>query len=349
MFDLSILPLWINVILFIMTASIVWRAGNKLTLYADIISDRTGISKALMGFIFLAIITQLPEIATNSTAAIKGNAPLVVNSMFGGIVMQTAVLAVADFSTYNQTLSHYAYRSANQLQGIMLILILGLLLAVIELGDINLGWQVGASTLFFALLYIVSLTFLWHYEKHRQWQAIHVPEEKKLDKTIEMIKEHKSTSLTSLKLRSLKAAALIMVSGIILVHIAETIAMQSGLGSSFIGSTLLATSTSLPELTTAIAAVRLGVPSMAFSDIFGSNLIMVLLLFPSDLLYREGLLLNEADSSAIFALIAGIILTSIYLLGLYMRSPRKFMGAGLDSWIVLVLYVITLFTFYHLR
>ena len=129
----------------------------------------------------------------------------------------------------------------------------------------------------------------------------------------------------------------------------KSIATQSGLGSSFIGATLLATSTSLPELSTAIAAVRLGVPSMAISDIFGSNLIMVLLLFPSDILYREGLLLDAADTSALFALIAGIILTAVYLLGLYIRSPRKFLGAGVDSWIVLLLYTITLFTFYHVR
>ncbi len=76
----------------------------------------------------------------------------------------------------------------------------------------------------------------------------------------------------------------------------KSITMQSGLGSSFIGATLLATSTSLPELSTAVAAVRLEVPSMAISDIFGSNLIMVLLLFPSDILYREGLLLNAANT-----------------------------------------------------
>lgn len=349
MFDFSILPLWVNVILFILTTSVVWRTGNRLTVYADIISDRTGISKALMGFIFLAVITQLPEIVTNSTAAIKGNALLVVNSMFGGIVMQIAVLAVADFSAYHQTLTHYAYRSANQLQGVMLILLLAFLLAVIELGDISLGWQVGASTLFFALLYIVSITLLWYYEKDRQWEAVHIPEEKKRDTTRKMKEEHKSLSLTSLKLRSLSAAAIILVSGIILVHLAERIATQSGLGSSFIGATLLATSTSLPELSTAIAAVRLGVPSMAFSDIFGSNLIMVLLLFPSDILYREGLLLDAADTSAILALIAGIILTAVYLLGLYIRSPRKFIGAGVDSWIVLLLYSMTLFAFYHVR
>ena len=52
--------------------------------------------------------------------------------------------------------------------------------------------------------------------------------------------------------------AAILVFGLLLIVFAQRIATQSGLGAGFIGVTLLAAATSLPELTTSITAVRIG-------------------------------------------------------------------------------------------
>ena len=100
MMDLSGLPLAANLAVFAFVASMVWMAGTRLSIYADIIADRTRTSKALIGFILLATVTQLPELVTNMTGAIKGNGALVVNSMFGGIAMQTAILVIADLVAF---------------------------------------------------------------------------------------------------------------------------------------------------------------------------------------------------------------------------------------------------------
>jgi cation:H+ antiporter len=58
------------------------------------------------------------------------------------------------------------------------------------------------------------------------------------------------------------------IGGIALVTSAEAIAGQSGLGASFVGVTVLAAATSLPEISTTFAAVRLGAYTMAISNIF---------------------------------------------------------------------------------
>lgn len=349
MINFTIFPLWINLILFVAIALAVWSAGSRLSVYADIISDRTNTSKVLMGFVFLAVVTQLPEIVTNSTAALQGNSALVLNSMFGGVVMQTAVLFIADISVVSQTLTYYAYRSASHLQGIMLILALALLLAIIQMDDMEIAWKVGTGTLMMSLFYLLTLLLLWRYEKNNQWEAINIPEEKKKEATHKLLSKHQSISTKALLLRSLGAALIILLCGVLLVQFAEAIAVQTGLGSSFIGATLLATSTSLPELSTAITAVKLGAASMAIADIFGSNLIMLLLLFPSDLLYRKGLLLNEAGPSAQFLLLSGIIVTAIYLVGLQLRSTKRVLGAGVDSWMVLFGYLATLLVLFNLK
>jgi cation:H+ antiporter len=343
------LPIGINLMLFAGAAAAVWIAGGRLSLYADIIADRTGISKAVLGFIFLATVTQLPEIVTNTTGAIRGSGTLVVNSMFGGIAMQTAVLAMADLVARGQVLTFYTYRSGVHLQGIMLILALAMLLAATELGEFNIGWQVGLWTLLMAMFYVLAVFLLWRYEGNSQWKPINTPEEKKAERTQKLHEAHQDTSLHALQRRSLLGALVILLCGVALVDLAETIAAQTGLGSSFIGVTLLASATSLPEFSTVVAAIRLGSHGMAVSDIFGSNLIMVFLLLPSDIFYREGVLLSAVDTSAQFALVIGVVLTAIYLVGLYMRSSHRLMGMGLDSWAVLTVYLASLFAFYQLR
>jgi cation:H+ antiporter len=303
-----------------------------------------------MGFIFLALATQLPEIVTNTTGALQGNGELVLNAMFGGMTMQTAVLAIADiFVIGSLTLSYAAQKSINLLQGIVLILLLSFVLAATMLGDTILFGHIGLSPVLLALLYVISIFIFLNYAKHNSWSVVNIPDviKRKVDPQENLEKGSHSTK--TLYLYSVLAIFAILVSGVILVHTAEVIATQSGLGSSFIGATLLATSTSLPELSASIAAVRLGSQSMAISNIFGSNLIMIFLLLPTDIFYLKGALLNSANDSAKFALISGIIVTAIYVIGLILRKSRTYLKMGLDSILVLVIYVITLYILFTLR
>ena len=66
------------------------------------------------------------------------------------------------------------------------------------------------------------------------------------------------------------------------------ISQQTGLGASFVGVALVAASTSLPELSTALAAVRRGNHQMAVSNILGTNCLEVALFFVGDAAYRGG-------------------------------------------------------------
>ncbi len=349
--DFNSIPVLINVGFFVLAAAGVWFAGARLSVYADIISDRLEIDKALMGFVFLAFATELPEIVTNLTAAIRGNGVLVVNGMFGGIVMQTAVLAIADMAVYNRilTLTYLAYRSINQLQGTFLVLSLALLLVSALIGDIALVGHIGLTPVLLAGLYMFAVYIFMRYQKNTQWQALDTPDAQQNIAPKGIKSRFEGANTQKLVYHAVASGIVILVAGILLVQTVEAIAYQTGLGSSLIGVTLLAASTSLPELSTTITAVRLGAHSMAISNIFGSNLLMVFLLLPSDMFYREGLLLESVDKSARFALIAGIVVTAAYLIGLILRRPKRVLGMGIDSWFVMLFYVASLFVFYQLR
>jgi len=228
----------------------------------------------------------------------------------------------------------------------ILVLFLALVLAVSVPGDVALLPGVGLGPLLLLGLYLGAVYLLWQQQNRVSWQPAEVADD---HGAVADNGALEALPMAALVGRSLLAALVILLAGVVLVWTSEAVATKSGLGTSFIGVTLLASATSLPELSTTLAAVRLGRHSMAVADVLGSNLIMVALLFPSDLLYRDGLLLDAIDPSARFALTLGIIVTSIYLAGLVLRQRHRVLGLGLDSWAVLVCYLGGLAVLYHLR
>ena len=83
--------------------------------------------------------------------------------------------------------------------------------------------------------------------------------------------------MTAVLLGFLASGAVIVAAGTVLAKSGDAIAEHTRLGRVWIGSVLLAGATSLPELTTDVAAVRLGVPDLAAGDLFGSSLANMLL------------------------------------------------------------------------
>src|ERR671939_1091533 len=94
MFESLSLP--ILLLAFVGAAAFVWVAGVRLSNTTDILSARLGLGEALGGLIMLAIVTNLPEIAITSSAALSNNLGVAVGNILGGIAIQTIVLVVLD-------------------------------------------------------------------------------------------------------------------------------------------------------------------------------------------------------------------------------------------------------------
>lgn len=78
--------------------------------------------------------------------------------------------------------------------------------------------------------------------------------------------------MAALVLTFVSLAAVIVVAGAFLSRCADDLAEITGLGRLLIGSVLLASATSLPEMTVDIACVRQGNPDLAAGDLLGSCL-----------------------------------------------------------------------------
>lgn len=344
---LTNLPLAVNLALFAMAASGVWFAGSRLAIYADAIADRKRIGHAFMGLVFVAAATSLPEMVTTLYGALTGEALLVLGNMFGGISMQTAILVVADFFIARAALTSYPRSPGSALEATLLIALLAMLLGLHAVGEFALPFGVGLGTLMLGITYVGIVWMLREYDKTDTWVPVEVPE---TDTPLvgEVIpKELDRVAFPTLVWGFVLLSLTILICALVLTSSAAAVAQQTGLRSSFIGVTLLATATSLPEVSTTLAAVRIGAHSMAISNIFGSNLLMVALVLPADLAYMGEPILGTIDQATAFALVSGLLVTAIYLAGLLMRSKRQVFGMGVDSALVLFVYLLTLGVFYH--
>jgi cation:H+ antiporter len=341
------LPAALNLLIFAVAAAAVWLAGTRLTTCADALAERMGWSRALMGFLLLAGVTELPELATTITACASGEAHLALSNLFGGVPMQTAILAVADLRFAGRPLTFFAPRAVLLLQGAALVVLLATTLAVGVLGDLPLAGWFGLAPVLLLGAYLGILRMLQRYGHRVPWQPVEVLAE------VAAAGASKGGKGTSWSLRRMTvglvlAAVVVGGAGVLLALTAAALAVQTRLGATFVGGTLLAASTSLPEVSTTLAAVRLGAPDMAVANIFGSNMIMVALLLPADVAYAGGPVLSQVEPAGLFLLASGILGTAVYLMGLIERRNRTFLHMGIDSWAVAVLYAATLAGVYAL-
>ena len=79
-----------------LAATVVVFAGNALTRCADAIAELTKLGRLLVGSIFLAAATSLPELTVDISAVRMGLPDLAVGDLLGSSLFNLLILAVAD-------------------------------------------------------------------------------------------------------------------------------------------------------------------------------------------------------------------------------------------------------------
>ena len=130
------------------------------------------------------------------------------------------------------------------------------------------------------------------------------------------------------------AATVIPITAPLLASAAGELAAVTGLGGTFVGTTLVALATSLPELVATLTAVRMGSFDLAIGNVFGSNAFNMLLLAPLDLA-QPGSLLAAVSTTHALTCLAVILITSVVILGQLYRVERRvcLSNPTPDSWL----------------
>ena len=348
--DFTTWPLWGTLGLFAAAAFLVWRTGVRFERTVEGIVRQTRLNPAFGGLVLLPIAGSLPELATVISGARMGNAALVTNNLLGGVAMQAGILVVADFAFARGSLTSFAPKFSLLLGGVSLVISIGVALAVMAAGEpfSVLGVGLGAFLVFCVHITLVTLT-------HRvggdpRWEPV-VERDAEQSATSENsgdsdVEEEKSLARHWIEFGL--CAIAIFIGGWTVMNTAEAITRQTGMSASFIGATLVAIATSLPELSTVTAAVRRGHHEMAISNVFGSNLYDISLLFVADIFYRAGPLLGTSPRQAMFTGSLGLVMTCVYLWGLLERRDRTVGRFGIDSLVAMIVYFAGLAVLYQM-
>ncbi len=135
------------------------------------------------------------------------------------------------------------------------------------------------------------------------------------------------------------SALLVVLAAVQLAKYGDVIAVRTRLGGLMIGTILLATATSLPELLTAINAIREGAPSLSGGDFFGSSMFNMLMLAILDLLHQQHRMLRRVAMHHALTGGLAILLTGVTLFGLLADVDLRIGWVGVESLLLIALYL----------
>lgn len=339
--DLASLPFAAVIAIFVAAGALVWTAGTRLTGYVNGISKKTNIGQAFAGMLLLGGITSLPEVATVSTASAMGNAPLAVNNLLGTASMNVVLLAVADIIYGRGPLTFVAARPVTLMQGILSMFLMILVAVIATIGDVRV-WQIGVGATVLLIAAIAALRLTSTFEQRHVWEVVDEDEgddsEGETSLPGDREEEPEERPLSTLIVRTAIAAAVILFAGYFLSRTGEDIANRSGIGLSMVGFTLLALATSLPEISSITAALRMRRYELAVGDIFGTNIFNMGLIFLADIVYLGDPVLAGTRAFEVVGALLAALLTSVFVIGLLARRGQAILRMGYDSLLALLLF-----------
>ena len=324
---------WIT---FVLSAIAIIFAGTKLSQYGDRIAEYSGLGRLWIGVVLLAGATSLPEVLTVISAVLIDAPDLAVGDLFGAGLTNMLTLALIDLAHRTKRVWQQTALDQALIASLAVIMtgLAGLLIMVKHSIPIV---QIGAGTLAIAVIYLFGMRVVLRQESMRRRAE-----------QLQRVVQSTGASDHTMKKHSLKQAGLgfaaaaggILIAAPLLADSAVQIAETTGISSTFIGTSLVAIVTSLPEMVTAFAAVRMGAFDLAVGNLFGSNAFNMGILFFADMAYRKGPLLGAVnDAHAVTALVS-IILMSVGIMGIIYRAEKRFFFVEPDSALMIMGYLI---------
>lgn len=269
------------------------------------------IPTVIIGLTIVAMGTSAPEASVSMNATLVGNNDIALSNVIGSNIFNSLIV-VGVCAVMKSFVIDKEIMKRDLPVNVMVSIVLCLLVI-----DGELGFYDGLILIAGMVIYIVSMiaSALKNRTQEDSIEVISVPK-----------------SLLSILIGLLA----VIYGGQMVVDHATTIALSLGLSQTFIGLTIVAIGTSLPELVTSIVATRKGESGLALGNAVGSNIFNILfILGASSLISPLSVIHETVIDSLILIGVAGI---------LYIFSKTKNMMSKKEGIICVVLYIA--YTFY---
>ena len=333
------------VVLFAAAGVVTWVAGVRLSKATDALDTRLGFGEAFGGLVLLSVAGSMPELAITVSAAASGHLALASGNLIGGIAVQTLVLVICDASAgRDRTLSFLAGSLIPVFEALLTIITVSVTVAGGLLRpSTSIGGVVSPASLVIVALWVGGLLVIKRVRNEPRWQ-VHAPDAHPGRPHRRAAHPHapppyrgKSTRYVATIFAVGSGATL--GAGIVLADVGNELASRAGINGVIFGATILAGVTAIPEISSGIAAVRLGDYQLAFGDIFGGNAFQVCLFLVADLVAQRPVLPHQGAANSWLGGV-GVVLTAVYAAGIIGRPTGVRARLGIDSWTVLLLYAL---------
>ena len=249
------------------------------------IADRFGIPQLVIGLTIVAMGTSAPEAAVSITAALKGSAAITIGNVVGSNIMN--ILLILGITSVIVTVAVAKSTVRYEIPYMLFITVLLMLF----------GYTGGHITriegVFLWVAFIVYLSYLFFMAKNNKE---------------EVEEEGKKKPVWLLIVLAIVGVVLVVWGSDISVDAATEIAKAAGLSDRFIGLTIVAFGTSLPELVTSTSAALKGKADIAIGNIVGSNIFNILFVVGTTALITPVVFETGFLIDFIVAIAAGVLL-----------------------------------------
>jgi cation:H+ antiporter len=304
--------------------------------------------------ILLAIAGSLPELAITVSAASSGHLDLAAGNLIGGIAMQTMVIVICDAAASpKQALSFLVGSLLPVLEGSLVVFVVAVaVMGTLLPASVSIG-PVSPASLLIVVAWFGGIFVLNRVRQTPGW-IVEAPGASpgRRHRRAPRSKETRVTATQSTRLVIAVfglAAAVTLIAGVGLEVSGSTIATRAGINGVIFGATVLAFATALPEISSGLAAVRLGDNQLAVADVFGGNAFQVCLFLVADLVAGKPVLPTAGGLDTWLAGL-GIALTIVFTFGVIARPRHCFARLGWDSIIAVGVFglgIAGLFTLPH--
>lgn len=282
------------------------------------IADKFGIPQLVIGLTIVAMGTSAPEAAVSITSALKGSAEITIGNVLGSNILN--VLIILGLTAFICVIP--VQRSTVRYE-IPFAIGVSVLLGVLGLMDGWVGFMDGVILWAFFLAYLAYL--LWS-TKHGGNDGEEIPQLEEKD------------TIPRLLFLIVVGMGLVVWGSDLTVDAATALAEMFGVSQRFIGLTIVALGTSLPELVTSVTAGIKGKTDIAVGNIVGSNIFNILFVVGT------ASLITPVVYSSSFMVDSIITVASMALLWLCVCRDRKISRTGgvimLVSYLAYFIYLV---------
>jgi cation:H+ antiporter len=308
-----------------------------LARHGDAIATGSGLGGLFIGMLLLATATSLPEIVTAAAAAAVGSPDLAIGDLLGSSMANMAILAFIDL-LYRRRVWPTIGLAHARVAAVAIGLTTFVLLTITVPGNPRIGW-VGVESVALVVAYVVAA--FWVHRRPGAHPTLE-PAANELIHPVGWGADRPRSMRRDLSIFA-AAAAVVLVAAPFSALSARAIAEETGIAETFIGVTLLAVATSLPELVASIAAVRLGAHDLAVGNLFGSNAFNMAIVVLVDVAYLPGPILGAVSVSQLVPGLGAILLMAIALGAIIHGDGTRLRRGEPDAVLLLLAYAALLF------